>query len=245
MTTLIKFIIGLLTAVMLTSCNFDINFGQMQGNGNVITADMDISGSFDEVTAANGWEVFLEKGNSNAVVLEADENLVDAAEIYIENGDLKIKCEKNINRATSKKVYVTYVQQLSEISVNSGASLYSKEALEGSTLELDVSSGGTMKVEIVARDVETDVSSGGVMTVSGTAERLDASVSSGGVARISDLKSVSATADVSSGGVMDIYASENLKASASSGGIINYYGNPKNVDKPEKNFSGGVIKSGN
>ncbi len=245
MTTIIKFILGLLTALLFTSCNFDLSIGQLRGNGNVITEDMNITEDFNEVTAGNGWEVYLEKGASNSVIIEADENLVEAAKVYVKNGDLKIYCDKGISSAKSKKVFVTYSENLEEVSANSGASLTTKEALVGEDIELDASSGGTLRVEVNAKNVETDVSSGGVARVSGTADQLDASASSGGVARISDLKSRSASVNASSGGVMDVYASENLKADASSGGIINYYGNPKQVDKPKKSYSGGVIRSKN
>lgn len=245
MTTLIKIIIGLLTALLVTSCSFDLSLGQIRGNGNVITEDMNISEDFNEVSAGNGWEVYLEKGTSNSVILEADENLVDAANIYVKNGELKIYCDKGIGHATAKKVFVTYTDNLREVNVSSGASLTAKEVLTGDDLEFDASSGGSMRVEVAAKNVETDVSSGGVLRISGTADRVDASASSGGVARISNLKSLSATADASSGGVMDVYASENLKADASSGGVINYYGSPKDVDKPKKNYSGGVIRSKN
>ena len=245
MTTLIKFIIGLLTAALVTSCQFDLNLGQLQGNGNVITEDLNITEDFNEVSAGDGWEVFLEKGNSNSVILEADENIVNAADIYVNDGKLKIYSDKSIGSATSKKVFVTYSENLTEVSVNSGASLTTKEALTGDEIDLDASSGGTLRVEVTVNDIETNVSSGGVVRIAGTANRVDASVSSGGVARISKLKSVSAIADASSGGVMDVYASQDLRADASSGGIINYYGSPKNVDKPEKSYSGGIIRSKN
>lgn len=245
MTTLIKIILGLLTALLVTSCNFDLSIGQLHGDGNVITEDFNISEDFNEVTAGNGWEVYLEKGTSNSVILEADQNLVDAAEIYVKNGNLKIYCDKGISSATSKKVFVTYTDNLSEVSVNSGASLTTKEALTGDDIEFDASSGGSLRVEVTAKNVQSDVSSGGVARISGTADRVNASVSSGGVARIDKLKTLSATADASSGGVMDIYASENLKADASSGGVINYYGSPKDVDKPAKSYSGGIIRSKN
>ena len=221
MTTLIKTILGILTALLVTSCQFDINLGQMHGDGNVVTEDLNITEDFDEVVAGNGWEVFLEKGSTNAVILEADQNLVDAAEIYVKDGKLKIYCEDNIKSATSKKVFVTYSENLTDVSVNSGASLTTKETLTGDDIEFDASSGGTMRVQVSAKNVETDVSSGGVARISGSAERLDAS----------------------SGGVMDVYASQDLKAEASSGGIINYYGSPRNVDKPKKSYSGGVIRS--
>ncbi len=243
MTTLIKFIIGFLVATLVTSCQFDINLGQINGDGNVVTEDFNITEDFDEVVAGNGWEVFLEKGNTNGVILEADQNLVDAAEIYVKDGKLKIYCEDNIKNATSKKVFVTYSENLTEVSVNSGASLTTKEALTGDEIDLDASSGGTLRVEVTVNDVETNVSSGGVVRISGTANRVDASVSSGGVARISKLKSVSAIADASSGGVMDVYASQDLRADASSGGVINYYGKPANVDKPKESYSGGIIRS--
>ncbi|TVZ53244.1 head GIN domain-containing protein [Dokdonia sp. Hel_I_53] len=245
MTTVIKFIVGILTALMLTSCNFDISFGQLRGNGNVIKEDMNISEPFTEVSAGNGWDVILEKGAANSVIIEADENLVDAAEVYVQNGKLKIRCEQGISSASSKKVFVTYAQSLEEISASSGASIFANEVIKGNDMEFNASSGGSIKAEVAANDVETDVSSGGVLKISGRTRRLDASGSSGGVSNLRNLKSKIAKADISSGGVIEINASEALKAEASSGGVINYYGNPKNIDKPEKNFSGGVIKSGN
>lgn len=245
MTTIIKLILGLLTALLVTSCNIGLSLGKIQGNGNVITEDLNISENFNEVRAGNGWEVFLEKGTTNAVILEADENLVESANIYLKNGVLKIYNEKAIGSAASKKVYVTYSENLTDISVDSGASLTTKEALTGDNIDLDASSGGSMRVEVIAKNINTDASSGGVLRASGTADRVTASVSSGGVSRISNLKSLSAKVSASSGGVLDVYSTENLKADASSGGVINYYGNPKEVDKPEKSYSGGVIRSKN
>lgn len=243
MTTLIKCILSLLTALLVTSCSFDLNMGQMQGNGNVITEDLNITEDFNKIRAGDGWEVFLKKGSTNAVILEADENLVETSKIYIKDGTLRIYNDKNIGRATSKKVYVTYSESLTNISVDSGASLTTKEALTSKNIDLDASSGGTMRVEVTAKNIESSVSSGGVARISGTADHIKATASSGGVSRTSKLITLSAIAAASSGGVMDIYASENLKADASSGGVINYYGNPKEVDKPAKNYSGGVIRS--
>lgn len=243
MTTLIKFIVGLLAATMFTSCVMDFNMGQVQGNGNVQTEDMNISEDFNEVTASRGWEVFLEKGTANSVIVEADENLLDLVDIYVKDGDLKISSEKNINKAASKKVYVTYTDNLEELNVNSGASITTKEALQGNKLNLDASSGGVFRVEVMVREVNTDVSSGGVVQVQGETQRHIVSASSGGVIKANELKAEYANADVSSGGVIRVYASDKIDADASSGGTINYYGNPKEVNKPSKNYSGGVIRA--
>lgn len=243
MTTIMKFIVGLVAALFLTSCDFNLNFGQITGNGNVITENMNISESFNEISAGNGWEVILKKGTSNSVIIEADENLIAAAEVYVQDGDLKIYCEKGIGSASSKKVYVTYAQSLEEIRASSGASVDAEDLLRTSFIEFDTSSGGSITAEVAAKEVETEVSSGGVLRLSGTTHKLEASASSGGVAKMENLKSEIATADISSGGVMNIYVSKALKADASSGGIINYYGNPQEVDKPERSNSGGIIRS--
>lgn len=241
MTTLIKFIIGLLSVLLMTSCGFDISFGQIRGNGNVQTENFNISESFDGVTAGNGWDVYLEKGSEYSVIVEADENLIEAADIYIKGNTLKIYCEDNINRATSKKVFVTYVDNLQSISANSGADITTKEILKGESLNLDVSSGGSIRTEAIVRNIDTDVSSGGSIRIAGSSENLDADVSSGGVINAKELKAKYAQANASSGGNIDLYVTDRLRARASSGGDIDYWGDPKEVDKPKKSMSGGSV----
>lgn len=243
MTSLIKIILSLLTALLFTSCAFDMNFGQIRGNGNVITENFNISDDFEGVSAANGWEVILEKGSTISVIVEADENIVDAAEIYVKNNKLKIYCESNIGRATSKKVFVTYVDDLASISASSGANLTTNQVLKGENLSIDVSSGGHIRTEAIVRNIETDVSSGGHIKITGSTESLDADVSSGGVIYANKLKAKYAVANASSGGAIDLYVTDKLQARASSGGDIDYWGDPKEVDKPKKSVSGGSVTS--
>lgn len=245
MSSLIKIIISLLAALLFTSCAIDFNMGQIRGNGNVVEENLNISENFDRIHAANGWEVILEKGDDISVRLEADENLAEAAEIYVKNNTLKIYCENNIGRATSKKVYVTYIDNLSEIKASSGADLRSSQTLKGERLDIDVSSGGYIKTDAVVRNIDTDVSSGGSVKLSGSTESLKVDVSSGGTINAQDLRAKYADASASSGGAIDIYVTDRLKARASSGGDIDYWGNPEEVDKPKKSMSGGSVSSKN
>ncbi len=241
MTTLIKFIIGLLGALLMTSCSFDISFGQIRGNGNVQTENFNIAENFDRVTAGNGWEVILAQGDAYEVIVEADENLIEAADIYVKNGTLKVYCEDNIRSATSKKVYVTYVHNLEGIGASSGAYISTQQVLEGEQLDLDASSGGSIKTTAVVRNIDTGVSSGGSIIIAGSTENLDVAVSSGGNIRAKELKAKYADATASSGGAIDLMVTDKLKARASSGGDIDYWGSPKEVDKPKKSVSGGSV----
>jgi hypothetical protein len=241
MTTLIKFIIGLLSALLMTSCVFDGNFNQVRGNGNVQTENFNITQDFEGVSAGKGWDVYLEKGSEVSVVVEADENIIGLADIYVNGNTLKIYCEHNISRATSRKVFVTYVGDLQSIKASSGADIITKEVLKGEDLSLNVSSGGSIKTEAIVRNIDTDVSSGGSIRIAGSSEQLDADVSSGGTINARELKAKYATANASSGGNIDLQVTDKLRARASSGGDIDYWGNPKEVDKPKKSYSGGSV----
>ncbi len=243
MTTLIKFIIGVLTSLLVTSCVFNGNFGQVRGNGNVQTENFNISQDFDGVSAGNGWDVYLEKGTEVSVIVEADENIIELADIYVKGNTLKIYSEKNIGNATSKKVFVTYVGDLQSISASSGADIVTKEVLKGEDLSLNVSSGGSIKAEAIVRNINTDVSSGGSIRLAGSSEKLDADVSSGGTINARELKAKYATANASSGGNIDLRVTDKLYARASSGGDIDYWGNPQEVDKPKKSMSGGSVSA--
>lgn len=243
MTALIKFIVGLLTALLLTSCSFNLSLGQINGDGNVQTETIDITNDFSGVVAGSSWDVYLEKGDRVSVVVEADQNLIDAAKIYVKDGKLKIYCEDHIRKASSKKVYVTYTDDLEFIGANSGADVYTKEILKGDAISLNVSSGGRLQAEAVIRNVKTSVSSGGDVELSGSTETFKANVSSGGMIKAKSLKAKYADANASSGGSIDLYVTDDLKARATSGGDIDYWGSPQNVDKPNKSYSGGSISS--
>ena len=183
----------------------------------------------------------MEKGSEVSVVVEADENIIGLADIYVNGNTLKIYCEHNISRATSKKVFVTYVGDLQSIKASSGADIITKEVLKGEDLSLNVSSGGSIKTEAIVRNINTDVSSGGSIRIAGSSEQLDADVSSGGSINARDLKAKYATANATQGGNIDLRVTDKLRARASSGGDIDYWGNPKEVDTPKKSYSGGSV----
>ncbi|MEH6408436.1 MAG: DUF2807 domain-containing protein, partial [Leeuwenhoekiella sp.] len=172
MTTLVKFLVTAFLALLLTSCHFDLNFGQENGNGNVIEQDLNISESFKDVHAAAGWDVTLQKGNSTAVTAKMDENLLDILEVYVSGNTLEIKTKNNhnIGSATSKKVLVTYVGELENISASSGADIFVNDKLEGERLRFDVSSGGSISANAMVRNIKAEVSSGGNIKLSGGAE---------------------------------------------------------------------------
>ena len=58
MTTLAKFIVGLIISLTLMSCQFNGEFGfGVRGNGNVETIERSISDDFNEIRVSRGLDV--------------------------------------------------------------------------------------------------------------------------------------------------------------------------------------------
>lgn len=238
----LKIILLTIATVTLTSCNFNATFGQTNGNGNVKTETRNVSENFTKVRGSAGLDVYLTKGSTASIKVEADENLHEIISTEISNGKLHITTadHTNIGKAKAKKVYVTYVS-LDEIASSSGADVIVNGVLEAENLTLDSSSGSDLDVEVFAKTLYIDCSSGADIKVSGRASQLNADASSGSDINAKDLLVVNCKAEVSSGADITVNVKENLEVDASSGGDVKYYGNPTAV-KNNSGKSGSVRK---
>ena len=235
----IKIILALVFVTTLTSCQFDMNIGHVNGNGNVVTEEREVNQDFDQVRGSRGLDVYLTEGNENKIVVEADENLLDLIETEISNGKLTITSSKNIGRAKSKKVHVTYVK-LNKIEASSGADIIGNSVIKSETLVLDSSSGADIEVEVFTKELYAETSSGADIEVSGKATSLNARASSGSDLDAKKLEVINCKAKASSGADITVNVQGNLDAKASSGGDVKYYGNPVSVTK--KDGSSGSIR---
>jgi len=216
-----------------------MNIGQENGNGNVVTEEREVTQDFNEVKGSRGLDVYLTKGNENKIIIEADENLLELIETNISNGKLTITSSKNIGRAKSKKVHVTFVE-LSKIEASSGADIIGNSVIKNETLTLDSSSGADLEIEVFAKQLYAETSSGADIDVSGKASILNAKASSGSDLNAKKLQVLTCNAKASSGANITVNVKDNLDAKASSGGDVKYYGNPVSVTK--KDGSSGSIR---
>ncbi len=240
MTTLARITIGIILAVLASSCGMDINFGDfgtgVKGNGEVVTDTRKITDEFTVVSASEGLDVFVKQGKNFKIEVEADENVIDLIGTDIKNGKLRIHAKKNIGRAT-KKVYVS-LPEIGGLRSSSGAEIKAEGIIKTDKLAVDSSSGSVVKVEVVADDVELDASSGANIRISGRANMLYVDGSSGANIIAKDLNAKICDAEASSGSNIKLNVSERLTADASSGGNIAYAGDP--TVKKNKSVSGSV-----
>lgn len=223
--------------ISTTSCFID-NITGINGNGNVISENRKIYSEFDAIKVSQGIELILTQSEDFSLTVEADENIIGILKTEVKGNTLHVYFEKNIYRATSRKVYLnTYI--ITSLAASSGAQIISKNNLKSENLDLDASSGSFINIKTTAHFVRSETSSGASMRVTGSTKSSRFSASSGSTIHADELVSENTTAKVSSGANMDVYASESLTAKASSGGNIDYAGNPKVIDKDTS--SGGSV----
>lgn len=240
MTTLVRITIALVLALLLSSCGFDINFGDFgtgeNGNGVVVEENREITETFTVVSASEGIDVYVTQGTDFDIAVKADENIMDLIGTDIKNGKLKIHAIENIGRAT-KNVYVT-LPTVTGLYASSGSHLTAENSIKSDKLDIDASSGALLEANVEVTGMEIDASSGANITLSGTAQEVYVDGSSGANIKAKDLMTSQCNADASSGANVSIHVSDNLTADASSGGNIVYKGNPS-VQK-NKSVSGSV-----
>lgn len=200
-------------------------------------------GSFSGVSAAEGIDVYLKKGEKEEVKVVVDGT--EPSNIITEVSGSYLKVHRKDGRyrpGIDAKVYVTYVN-LDKLSASSAGSIFSEDTIEARDMQISASSAGTIEVTVRAGTLTASSSSAGEVEIKGQVRTLSAEVSSAGEIDADELDAEEVEADASSGGSMKVNVRESLHAEASSAGSIRFRGNP---DRSITNSSsGGTVKRSN
>ncbi|MDP3312237.1 head GIN domain-containing protein [Lutibacter sp.] len=237
MVTLVRITVFLALLFSTTSC-FINDIAGVKGNGTVISEERTLNSTFESIKVQQGITLYITQGTSTNLKVEADENIMDLLITEVKNNELKIYFDKNVYRAKAKEVYLT-VDDFSKISASSGSSIKSENTLQLNSLNIDSSSGSSIKITIAAKEVTSESSSGSSIYLFGRSDSFSAESSSGSSIDASELETIHAIAKASSGASIDVNVTGQLTAKASSGGDIDYRGNPTDVNKDTS--SGGSV----
>jgi len=244
MRTLVKItvLISIYLALLFTttSCFVDGVIG-IKGNRKVVSEERSIRSDFDVINVQQGINLYVTQGKPTDIRVEADENILDLLITEVKNNELNIYFEKNVHQAKARNVYLT-TENISKIKASSGSSVKSENTIQATSLNLDSSSGSSIKIHANANEITSESSSGSTITIMGKSQTLSANASSGSSINAQELKTVNAKTATSSGASIDVFVTGKLTAKASSGGDIDYEGNPSEVDK--ETSAGGSV-SGN
>lgn len=191
-------------------------------------------GDFNEVHASSSVTVTLVKAKTPSVEYTmkkgSEKNLIT----LVKDGVLYVKIKSNKrNWSNSAQADVTvYYTELDEISASAGCILKSSNTIVANSMEIEVASGSTAKLDVEAKTIEVYVSSGSTLKLKGEATKGKFEASSGSTLNAYHFKTEDAVVEASSGASLTIHVDNSLVAESGSGASINYTGNVKktNID---------------
>lgn len=227
--------LGVLVAISCTSpIEITVNSSdRVTGSGSVIQEQRQVSG-VRRVEVRNSGDLTIEFGPEEALIIEAEENVLPYIESDVRGGTLVLSTRSMTNLNARKPIrYFLTVTSLEGVSTTSSGDITVPE-VEADRFEIEISSSGDISLEsLIADSLEVDISSSGsVQIMGGEVERQDIRISSSGSYEADELQSVRATVRLSSSGSATIRVSDDLNANLSSSGDLMYIGDP-NVDARE------------
>lgn len=200
--------------------------------------------SFNAIKVSTGIDLYLSMGNTEAVKVVADEDIIKDLKTKVKNGTLHIYIKQNnwINWGTGNKTCKAYVSvtELVNLQASSGSDVYCKNTLKGEKLDVSASSSSDVTLDVIYKNLSIDASSSSDVKVKGKVKYLDVEASSSADVKAHDLESVICHARASSAADITVNVSDELYAKASSGADIKYYGKPQICDTDES--SGGDVR---
>jgi len=203
--------------------------GAIAGSGVIKTETRQVSG-FDAISVDFPADVNVMQGKSEALEIEADDNLLPQLSTEVRNGTLYLEnTERNWRErvSPSRPVTVTItVVELNQVRFPTAGKM-SIEELKTDSLDISVSGAGDVTLtKLDVGNLDINLSGAGNINADGTIENLQVRISGLGSFDGSDLQSQDADVAISGAGNATVWTERHLGASISGAGSVNYYGSP-------------------
>lgn len=237
-----KLVIFLFTLLSLHS--FAQRSETITGNGQIKKETRQVS-AYTSLASRGTMDVQISYGNSNSIVVEADENLLPYIETSVENGKLTIKIKQNVNlKPNSKMVIYISMSKIVSLAQSGSGNINGNGAFtnDGKT-DISLSGSGNITLGFKSfKDLDLSISGSGNMDLkSGEANHISAQTSGSGNIDCSSISSNDVTAKISGSGNLKVNAKNSIDAKISGSGNVYYKGSATNI-KSKVAGSGRLVK---
>ncbi|HLO31769.1 MAG TPA: DUF2807 domain-containing protein [Anaerolineales bacterium] len=196
------------------------------GSGNVVTETRNVS-NFRAIEVDYPGQVLVKQGSTEALKIEAEDNLLPGLKTQVQNGVLKIFYKtangKHVNPTKAVKITIV-VKELTDVDFTSAGEL-TVEKLHTDKLDVSLSGAGNLKLDsLQTKALGVSLSGAGSMSASGTADDLNLTISGFGDFKGGNLHDKTARVEISGAGSATVWADDNLMAEVSGAGSVSYYG---------------------
>jgi len=215
----------LLAAIFIFQSGCTYAFKGIRGDGKVVKQEREIS-SFDGIDVGGAFEVFLTQGETEKLVIEADENLLDIIDTEVRGGTLNIRTTEDIRESTKLNIYITF-KDLEEIDVSGACDMIGENKFKLGDIELDCSGASELELKFSASHVEMDCSGASNAELFGSAQSVNLDLSGASKLDAIDLEVAVYDAEVSGASHGKIFVTEELSVEVSGAAHLKYKGEPR------------------
>lgn len=241
--TLFTRILGFtVVALLLGGCGVNI----VLGSGRVTTQTRDVS-NFDSVVLSGAGDLTITQGDSEALTLEAEDNLMPYLKTEVKGGTLVLSVDNGNGRTqvtpTKGIRYNLSAKNVKSIEL-SGAGRVTSANLKGDQMSIGISGAGSIDIaHLEATSLSSKLSGAGNLKLAGQVTGQTITLSGLGSYDAADLGSKSTQVVVSGAGGATVWANETLDVTINGAGGVKYYGSPQ----VQKKISGvgGITGLGN
>ncbi len=193
-------------------------------------------GAFDMVGVNYGIDAVIQKGNTHAVTIEADQSVLDVVVVRVEGDQLKISFDqKEWNQlrksALRKGIKATITTPaLSGVLANGGSDVVSKDVWKGDSFSATCNGGADLTLIVDVESIKVVANGGADIYLSGSARKAKLVANGGADIEAEDLMTETAEATANGAGDISLNVSTTLKARANGGSDIEYYGTASKID---------------
>ena len=195
------------------------------GDGDVVKEDRKVSG-FTSLEVSGAFSVYLTQGNSEALTVEADENLMQYIKTEVHGDRLEIYVEdKNIKKFSEMNIYLTF-EELEMIDISGAVSLQSENSLKFNDLSLEGSGASELKLDMEVGMLDADFSGASEIDLTGKAKAARFDFSGASELDAYDFVIEACELDVSGAAEARIHVTGSLEVDASGAASVKYKGSP-------------------
>lgn len=189
--------------------------------------------SFVSISISIPAEIYLQQGQKEEVLLEAQENILSLIKTEVKDYELKIKFSNRFATLTGDKirVYITS-PEFKHIYLQGSGGIFSNTPIKAKSLDLKVSGSG----KILLSDVHTDeleqrISGSGKIKLKGNCFTQSIKISGSGSIINGEMTSKQTNIEISGSGKSTVQVNDYLYTKISGSGRVYFKGNPVNESR--------------
>ncbi len=202
----------------------------VRGSGNVVTEERAVRG-FDRVSLTGAGDVIVTQGESEALTVETDDNLMPYLKTEVKNGTLILgftEEARRVNIRPSKGIkFHLQVKELSGLELL-GAGDLKAASLDSDRLEILLAGAGDVDIAALRAEVlVVHLNGAGNVVLAGQVTEQDIALNGAGDYRAGELESQVVNVRLNGAGNATVWASGTLDARIPGVGQVRYYGDPQ------------------